>query len=408
MLKFLNFREKGLHDPLTLKRAETTRRATNLELSQHKDIQRIHSGTVNSLDIDLIENRYLLSGGADGYIAIHDLYNSTGAVKHTCESVAHVGLSNRHRHKFSVECVLWYPLDTGIFISSGTDKLLKVWDTNRLKPADEYEFSGIVFCHDMSPVATKHCLIAVGSNSSTLKLVDLKSGSSTHMLKGHRQSVMAVKWAPHNEFQLASGSLDNRVFLWDIRNAKGSLLVFDQYNGKPPNKPKANYTVTSHNGPVNGLEFTADGLHLVSLGTDQRVNKWNTSTGKNTMTDYTKVHNSGKRHVQFAISNGSTSDLIYMPHRSEIDVWDINTGEEIDRLRGHYSLVNGCIFRPDYQELYSAGSDRNILVWEPEMNMKSREVVKTREKTQESQREVTVSEQRTAPTADSWSSDEET
>ena len=73
------------------------------------------------------------------------------------------------------------------------------------QPADEYEFSGIVFCHDMSPVATKHCLIAVGSNSSTLKLVDLKSGSSTHMLKGHRQSVMAVKWAPHNEFQLASG-----------------------------------------------------------------------------------------------------------------------------------------------------------------------------------------------------------
>ena len=73
------------------------------------------------------------------------------------------------------------------------------------QPADEYEFSGIVFCHHMSPVATKHCLIAVGSNSSTLKLVDLKSGSSAHTLKGHRQSVMAVKWAPNNEFLLASG-----------------------------------------------------------------------------------------------------------------------------------------------------------------------------------------------------------
>ena len=126
------------------------------------------------------------------------------------------------------------------------------------------------------------------------------------------------------------------------------------------------------------------------------------------MTHYTKVPNAGKRHVQFAISSGATTDLIYMPHRSEIDVWDINTGEEIDRLRGHYSLVNGCIFHPDYQELYSAGSDRNILIWEPDMNMKSREVVKTKVKHEESQREVTVSEQRTAPTADSWSSDEET
>lgn len=75
----------------------------------------------------------LLSGGADGYIAVHDLLNTSGSVKHKCESVAHVGLSNRYRHKFSVECVLWYPLDTGIFTSSGTDKLLKIWDTNRLK-----------------------------------------------------------------------------------------------------------------------------------------------------------------------------------------------------------------------------------------------------------------------------------
>ena len=54
-------------------------------------------------------------------------------MKHTCECVDHVGLNNRYRHKFSVECVLWYPLDTGMFTSSGTDRLLKIWDTNRLK-----------------------------------------------------------------------------------------------------------------------------------------------------------------------------------------------------------------------------------------------------------------------------------
>lgn len=73
------------------------------------------------------------------------------------------------------------------------------------QPADEYEFSGIVYSHHMSPVATTHCLVAVGCHSSTLKLVDLKSGSATHMLKGHKKSILTVRWSPKNEYLLVSG-----------------------------------------------------------------------------------------------------------------------------------------------------------------------------------------------------------
>lgn len=75
----------------------------------------------------------MLAGGADGFIVIYDICNTTGNTKYTCQSVGTIALNNRHRHKFSVETVLWYPLDTGMFTSSGTDKLLKIWDTNRLK-----------------------------------------------------------------------------------------------------------------------------------------------------------------------------------------------------------------------------------------------------------------------------------
>lgn len=57
----------------------------------------------------------------------------------------------------------------------------------------------------MSPVATTHCLVAVGCHSSTLKLVDLKSGSATHMLKGHKKSILTVRWSPKNEYLLVSG-----------------------------------------------------------------------------------------------------------------------------------------------------------------------------------------------------------
>ena len=77
----------------------------------------------------------LLSGGADGVIVIHDVTNTEGVPRCTFPSVCSVGRSNRDRHKYSVPAatVTWYPLDTGMFTSSGFDKLLKVWDTNTLE-----------------------------------------------------------------------------------------------------------------------------------------------------------------------------------------------------------------------------------------------------------------------------------
>jgi len=40
---------------------------------------------------------------------------------------------------------------------------------------------------------------------------------------------------------------------------------------------------TAHNGRVNGLCFTADGLHLLTTGTDDRMRLWDSATGENTL-----------------------------------------------------------------------------------------------------------------------------
>lgn len=37
------------------------------------------------------------------------------------------------RFSFSVETVQWYPWDNGLFTTSGGDKILKIWDANRLE-----------------------------------------------------------------------------------------------------------------------------------------------------------------------------------------------------------------------------------------------------------------------------------
>ena len=75
----------------------------------------------------------LVSGGANGNIAIHDLHNVSGCPKHTYTTVCSISRATPGRHKHSVETVSWYPLDTGMFLTSGMDHLLKVWDTNQLR-----------------------------------------------------------------------------------------------------------------------------------------------------------------------------------------------------------------------------------------------------------------------------------
>ncbi|XP_041358776.1 DNA excision repair protein ERCC-8-like [Gigantopelta aegis] len=401
MLRLLKLREIGADNPLILYRAETTRRLFGLELSKYTDCERVHKSPIGTLDIDLAEGRYLLSGATNGTVAIHDLEDFSGDFRHIYKHVCGVNRDNRHAHKHSVTTVQWYPLDTGLFTTSGTDKVLKIWDTNRLIPADKYRFDTIIYSHHLSPIATKHTLLAVGCEGSTLKLVDLRAGSSTHMLKGHKSSIFCVKWSTKDEFILASGSADNRVMLWDIRKAKGSLMSLDQHNKQSSSGTKE--ACTAHNGHVNGMCFTSDGLFLLTFGTDDTLRLWNTSTGKNTMVNYGSIRNDSRKNVQIAISQNGCPDVVIVPNETNIEILELHSGMTINTLRGHYSQVNSCVYHRDRHEVYSGSNDRNILIWVPETATDYDEYLKS--ETQSKSRNKFVS--RIAATADSWSSEED-
>ncbi|KTF98444.1 hypothetical protein cypCar_00002104, partial [Cyprinus carpio] len=75
--------------------------------------------------------------------------------------------------KFSIETVQWYPHDTGLFVSSSFDKTMKVWDTETLKPAEEFQFDALLFS-----------VLAVGTKDPKVQLCDLKSGWRIHILQG--------------------------------------------------------------------------------------------------------------------------------------------------------------------------------------------------------------------------------
>lgn len=396
MLQCLAYRELGLHPPHYLDRLEKTRRIKAICLSQAGDLEQKHTCGINSVDIDPDEGRYLLSCSSNSKILIHDTAMAYCKKKFKCETVATIEGSVKNNHKNSIETIQWYPQDTGMFLTSSSDRSLKVWDTNALQVVENFGFEGIVYQHQIGRNTKKHCLVSVGCEDSRVYLCDLKSGSASHVLRGHKSAVLSVAWSPRNQFLLASGSRDNKVLFWDIRKATGSLFTLDQHNGKGGSNTLN--AKTAHNGHVNSLTFTSDGLFLITYGTDHRLRLWDTYTGKNTLVNYGRVHNPSHKSIQCAMTEGSSSNLLFVPSSSSISVFDVHSGRKISSLNGHYSNVNCCTFQQHYQALYSGSNDCHLLSWLPDMKRHS--VIVDEEKS------TADVKRKKDPYQDSWSSDE--
>ena len=57
-------------------------------------------------------------------------------------------------------------------------------------------------------------IVVSGSYDETIKTFDITSGSCLSTLRGHDRKVLSVSWSPDGT-QLASGSVDSTVRLWD-------------------------------------------------------------------------------------------------------------------------------------------------------------------------------------------------
>ena len=247
--KEICYYESGLLTSLRFTRRVADHRARNICLSQlrtigiKKEVEDapelanrnllLHKSSITALDIDSQEWRYVLAGSADGSIYIHDLANFCGIPRHNSNLIATVKgdgavrdavtsyqlmsrdigsremwmpLHNRrrgatsglhseksHGHSNSVTTVQWYPEDSGIFVTSGMDGTVKMWDANVLEkgPVEEFHLPyEKIFSHDLkvtgdnvSSMRSSSPLVAVASTSNHVKLIDLKSGSASHELR---------------------------------------------------------------------------------------------------------------------------------------------------------------------------------------------------------------------------------
>ncbi|CAA9964633.1 DNA excision repair protein ERCC-8 [Pyrenophora teres f. maculata] len=351
-----------------------------------------HASSVTALTIDGFEGRYLISGSADSSIRIWDLEAS---MAQTATGTTHLALSAASKKKggkgLGITQLAFYPFDSLAFLSSSYDHTVKLYSSETLVASAEFDLDAVVYNIALSPIAS-HLLVACATQHPNVRLVDLRSGATTHSLVGHVGAVLATAWSPVRDHIFVSGAVDGSVRFWDVRRSVGELGVLDLEDsvgaGLVGQKtcPSASHASNSvrkqaHRGPVNGLTWTQDGRHIVSCGHDARIRVWDTNTGANTLVDFgPQVRNSGlapripvlapAQYVQ------PHADVMFYPNGHEIVAYQVFDGKLIRRLgrtdkqaSNTNTLVQpkdaiaSLAWRPHHVEMYSAHADGNIVAW---------------------------------------------
>ncbi|KAJ2986692.1 hypothetical protein NUW58_g4903 [Xylaria curta] len=313
-----------------------------------------HQAGVSALALERFDGRILVSGGSDASIKLWDLEQcGNPSNPHTFKPVSTIRASAQH-HKFGVTRLSFYPFDSAAFISTSYDQTLKLWSTDGARLSASFSLGSKVYTHAISPIAS-HLLVACGTQHPSVRLVDLRSGSSIQSLTGHGGAILATAWSPRHEHVLATGSVDGTVRIWDIRRAGALIGMLDHedslglyYNGLLGKDGSVGMRASAkaHVAPVNGLTWTDDGNYIVSAGHDNRIRVWDAATGKNTLASFgPSIRNRQLASVtMFTSPVGLThpgKEFLFWPNETEILVCDLHDGQIITRLRGAGATVAG-------------------------------------------------------------------
>ncbi len=159
---------------------------------------------------------------------------------------------------------------------------------------------------------------------------------------GHQGRINVVEFSPDG-IQLASGAEDYNILLRDADTGQ-ELQHF-----------------TGHSGPILTLAFSSDGTRLVSGSSDQSIRIWDIESGRELQ--LLTAHTGPVYSVDFSPSG---KQLISGSEDKSILLWDTETGQELQQFTGHTGSVHSVVFLPNGTQFISGSEDESIRLWEIE------------------------------------------
>ena len=190
--------------------------------------------------------------------------------------------------------------------------------------------------------------LASGSADCTVRLWDVRSGDCLKVLEGHQNWVMSVAFSPDGS-QLASGSADRTVRLWDVHSGECQRVL------------------AGHEHGVWSVAFATTGDCLASGSADRTVRLWDARSGNCLKT--LAEHQHGVWAVAFSpdgsqLASGSADQTVRL--------WDVPSGTCSGTLAGHSNWIWAVAFSPDGSQIASGSADQTVRLWTVETRQCSR------------------------------------
>jgi WD40 repeat protein len=181
--------------------------------------------------------------------------------------------------------------------------------------------------------------LASGSGDATIKIWDVKAGTLLKTLAGHEGWVTSVAWNPDGKW-VASGSTDKTIKIWDVK--AGTLLK----------------TLAEHEDSVTSVAWNPDGKWVASGSTDETIKIWDVKAG--TLLKTLAGHAGWVNSVAWSpdgkwVASGSGDKTI--------KIWDVKAGTLLKTLAEHQGIVNSVAWNPDGKWVASLSLDKRIKIW---------------------------------------------
>ncbi|KAH7846776.1 hypothetical protein Vadar_018017 [Vaccinium darrowii] len=351
------------------KRSEKENREICAQTHSAIGLGRVEFSLSNSL---IIKRSFLLTVAPSTlFSSIYDVQRATdyegGGLVAKHKSLVVVDKQHEHGHKYAISSAIWYPVDTGLFITGSYDHHVNVWDTNTTQVVMNFKLPGKVYRAAMSSLATSHMLIAAGTEDVQVRLCDIASGAFSHTLSGHRVPLEARRRPPLLECSvLNKGSTSKSMSTGQSSTTKArapqrkmapgngskqsaiskipSLVKGSARQRLHPGMLSSQDRTTAHYGAVIGLKATEDGMYLLSAGSDSRLWLWDIESGCNTLVNFQTARLQTGNAMQLSTTQGST--LVFVLCMTSVKVFDMWSG----KTRGHYDHVNCCCYSMQDQD----------------------------------------------------------
>ncbi len=241
----------------------------------------------------------------------------------------------------------------GSVFTLGRDRFIKHWNvTTKLLQSTIFLTSEEESNLEPIPVfslTSDRSLMAIGSLSGEIRLLDLRTGEFLGTLKGHKGEILSLAFDPQNQC-LVSSAVDRTIPFWDIP------------------KTASLHSIPTPEELIYSLVFSPSGKEIITVGSQRRAKIW-TKEGKEieswqaglaTLTALA-VSSDGKR-----IAIGGLDRVIR--------IWNSeNLQQDPIELRGHAGTIKGLAWSNQDTLLLSLGSDSQARVWNP----KEKEIIYT-------------------------------